>query len=713
VGTKDTLSKWLRASTLGLARRLTLVLSALIIVFVAVVIAINMQTQRVLLAERMAYSADHLIALAQEVSMPHLLENNPAGLEVFFEQVGNQFDVEVIYLVSPRRWYLAGGGDIEANFLSYIADPLIERAFATGHRQQVFESEVLSIAAPLTVGGTVLGILRLDYNQKRLVDKMNAVLVNNLLAGFAFLLVGLLFSRWLASRLSSPLIQLTQAARSAADGNLDTEIAIKSKDEFAQLGAAFNAMMQNLKTSMYEIHRVAYEDKVTGAPNRSWLNNQLEHLTLHHAHSETSFAVMFLDLDNFKAINDTHGHHVGDLLLRSFSRRLARCMREKGLILLDVASDERHLADFDKNEAVLARLGGDEFTLIVPSKKADALATHIVSEMARSFKVDGCHITNTTSIGIALFPAHATSREHLLKCADVAMYQAKRGGRNTHRYYDHNTHTQMKERSALERDLEQAVEQDNFQMYLQPQFEVQTGKLDGAEALIRWEHPTKGPVEPNVFLPVAASIGLLPKIGQLMLAKAIEAAATINRRRDEPLIIAVNVSIEELNDDGFADMVKHWLDLHDAHPRTLEIEITENTAMEESAVVEHQVAQLRAIGVRFAIDDFGMGYSNLGRLKALAFETLKIDRSLVTGIGEDPASESLLYTILDMAKAIGADVVAEGIETAEQLLFLRNAGCGHYQGYFGGRPVPADTFARWVLSQGDGPASAPGMRSAS
>jgi len=687
----------------GLARRLAITFGTVIALFVVAVLAINVQTQRLLLAERETLHVDHLLSLTKEISTPHLLTDDTAALEVFFEELLAQDDILSAFLVDASGLVVVGGSYDEIPFLSTIDDPLIDQARETGVRQVQFnEGEATQeVAGPIFVGDQLIGVLRVSLCNKALQRDVQTVFVTNLALGILFFFVAMIVCHALARRLTEPLSRLTAITQEVAAGDFDQAIDTRGDGEIGVLADGLNTMLETVRSSMLEIHRVAYEDKLTGVPNRSWLNNQLEHLALHNTQSEIGFAVMFLDLDNFKATNDTHGHHVGDLLLRGFSRRLARCMREEGLTLLDVTRDERHLADFSINEAVLARLGGDEFTLIVPSDKADALATHIVSEMARPFRVEGCLLSNTTSIGIALFPKHATSREHLLKCADVAMYQAKRCGRNTHRFYNHATHTKMKERSALERDLEKAVEQNSFQMYLQPQFEVQSGKLDGAEALIRWEHPTKGPVAPDVFLPVAASIGLLPKIGQLMLAKAIEATATINRDREEHLAIAVNVAIEELNDDGFADMVKHWLDLYEANPRTLEIEVTEHTAMEESVLVERQVAQLREIGVRFAIDDFGMGYSNLGRLKALAFETLKIDRSLITGVGEDPASESLVHTILEMAKAIDADVVAEGIETAEQLAFLRETSCGYYQGYYGSKPMPAESFTRWVALQDD------------
>jgi EAL domain-containing protein (putative c-di-GMP-specific phosphodiesterase class I) len=255
------------------------------------------------------------------------------------------------------------------------------------------------------------------------------------------------------------------------------------------------------------------------------------------------------------------------------------------------------------------------------------------------------------------------------------------------------------ERTALERDLETAISEQAFDMVLQVQRTVETGKLVGAEALIRWCHPERGMVPPSEFLPIAASNGMLPAIGRFMMDRAIQIAAQVNKGREDTLTIAVNIGIEELNEEGFAPSIIAILEKHGAVPSWLEIEITESTAMEESGLVDHQVAILSDIGVRFAIDDFGMGYSNLGRMRALAFQTLKLDRSLMIGLGEDPACEHLVATIMDMAQAIGADVVAEGIETIEQLDVLKRRGCGTYQGYLGGRPMPAEDFVALV---GDG-----------
>lgn len=680
-----------------MARRLAITFGTVIALFVVAVLAINVQTQRLLLAERETLNVDHLLNLTKEVSTPHLLTGDTAALEIFFEELLARDDILSALLVDADGLVVVAGSYEETPFLSTTDDPLIQNALETGIRQAALSEGDLSqeVAGPIIVGDQLIGVLRVSLCNKALRRDIQTVFVTNLALGILFFFVAMIMCGALARRLTEPLSRLTAVTQEVAAGDLDQTIDVRADGEIGVLADGLSTMLETVRSSMREVNRVAYEDKLTGVPNRSWLNHQLEHLARDHAESETGFALMFLDLDKFKAVNDTHGHHVGDLLLRAFSRRLARCMREEGLTIEGVGPSD-HMIALNQNEGALARLGGDEFTLLVPVDKADALASRITAAMGKAFRLEGCHLTNSTSIGIALFPQHATSREHLLKCADVAMYQAKRSARNSHRYYDHSSHTKMMERSALERDLEAAVETDAFQMALQPQFIVQSGQVVGAEALVRWEHPNRGFVPPDVFLPVAASIGLLPRIGNLMMAKAIKAAAEINKGRERPLTVAVNVAIEELNDESFADTVKHLLDRYDAAPETLEIEITESTAMEKSALVERQVAELRALGLRFAIDDFGMGYSNLGRLKALAFETLKIDRSLVLGIGEDPASESLLYTIFDMAKAIQADVVVEGIETADQLAFLREAGCKYYQGYYGGKPMKADLFADWV-----------------
>ncbi|MFK7792430.1 MAG: putative bifunctional diguanylate cyclase/phosphodiesterase [Devosiaceae bacterium] len=689
---------WAGGLLTGLSGRLTLAFTALVMTFVIATVATNVIGHNADQRERALLNANHLIVLAKEVSIPHILANQPAELEVFFEELEKRTDVESALLVDPSGALLMAGQSIDVPFLSQVDDPRIQTVLGTGERLVEFGDQLLTIVGPIEVAGELIGVARLELCLKAFSASSKVVWTSNLLLGVLFLGFGFIASRLLAKKLAAPLEELAAAAGKVAQGDLDQHIELRSTDEFAQVGSAFNSMLDNLKTSMDEIHRVAYIDKLTAIPNRSWLNNQLEQLALRHAHSEASFAVMFLDLDKFKDVNDTYGHHIGDLLLRAFSRRLARCLKEAGLTVRGINADDKRAACVTKTEAILGRLGGDEFTIIIPAARAEEVAQRITQAMESPFRLEGCQLQSASSMGIALFPLHAVTREHLLKCADVAMYQAKNNSTIRYAYYNHETHTKLIERSALERDISQAVANKDFEMHLQPQFNVQSGKIVGAEALIRWNHHERGIVSPSLFLPLAATNGHLPEIGSMMLTRAIQAAAQINKGRTDRLTIAVNVGVEELNEETFADTIMALLDQYGADPSDLEIEITEGTAMEESKIVEKQVARLHANGVRFAIDDFGMGYSNLGRLKALAFQTIKVDRSLMTGLGEDPASESLLTTILDMANAIGADVVAEGVETDGQLAFLKTTGCHYYQGYFGGKPMASDDFIQWLAT---------------
>lgn len=697
---KTNLKKIWDQASFGFARRLAVVFGALVAVFVALLLVINIQTQIEQVETRVELRADHLASLTTEISLPYVLENNPIRLEIIYEELARQGDIDSVSLFDDQGWLIVSAAD-DAGFLMQTQDSLVLRAQASGERQHLRSEKQLQIAQPLNVGGRTIGVIRIDICSDAFNAAMQTVWVRNISGGLAIIFFGILGSFLIANCLTRPLNQLTQATKRATKGDLDHRLCLKTNDEMGELATSFNTMMDTLQNSLREIHRVAYEDKLTGIPNRSWLNTQLERLTRTQAGKHKPFAVLFLDLDNFKAANDTHGHHIGDLLLKAFATRLSSCLMQHDLSVMKVQGDDSRTVCIVENEAILGRLGGDEFTIILPHEKAQAVAQTIIDAMKRPFNLEGLKIVTSSSIGIALYPDHARSREHLLKCADVAMYQAKHAGRDRFAVYDHSSHERLTAQTQLEKDIAKAIETDEFELYLQPQLRVGSNDVAGAEGLIRWNHRDKGMITPDTFLPVATQAGLLPGIGALMTRKAIMAAAQINQGRQKPILIAVNVAIEELNQEGFADHIIAMLGRYGADPKTLEIEITEGTAMEENGLIERQVHQLRAIGVRFAIDDFGIGYSNLARLKALSFETLKVDRSLMAGIGDDLASQSLLNTILEMADAIGADVVAEGIETQTQLDFLQQTSCEFYQGYFCGKPMPADAFARWLKAHED------------
>ena len=688
-------ASWFRCATRGLRRRLALVFGLLTTLFVVSVIVINVQTQLRLIEARMEMRAAYLGDLVASVAGPALQRGNPQELLAFFRSHGEQSDILAIRLLDPAGTLLVSGDPAQTPGAE-IDDPIARDVLATGAVQSSRNGTMVQHGAPLVHDGQTIGIIRFDLCQKAMMGEVRAVWQANLLGGIVFVLLGSWLSGLLARRLTGPLGRLTEATRKAAEGDLQQKIDLSSNDEIEDLANSFNAMLDRIQDSMAEIHRVAYEDKLTGVPNRAWLNRQLETLVRTSGEAPQDFAVMFLDLDRFKQVNDTHGHHVGDLLLKVFAERLGTCMTAIGLTPRTVGREDGRPIAIARDEAVLARLGGDEFTLIVPAGVAEALAETIITALDVPVTLDGRRLVTSTSIGIALFPEHGQSREGLLKCADVAMYQAKSAGRRTFAYYDHGNFERLQANIDLEDDLGRAIHGDEFELYLQPQFRVKDDTVIGAEALIRWQHPARGLLSPGEFLPVAQSAGLMPIIGQIMLRKTIQATARINKGRSRPLILSVNIAIEELDQEGFADAVARMLKFYGARASTLEIEITEGTAMEENARVVQQVAMLRGLGVRLAIDDFGIGYSNLGRLKELAFETLKVDRALVKGIGEEVASDTLFLTILEMAEAIQARVVAEGVETEAQRDFLRASACQSYQGYLGGRPVPADQFEDWI-----------------
>ena len=689
---------WLRRLTWGLRRRLAIIFAVLTVAFVGTVIQLNVDTQLRLIEQRTELRATYIADLVSGVSMSAMARGDLAELEPFYLGHSQQPDIETIFLLDAEGRLLVSG-DAGQQRGMVVADPLAWTALASGTVVTERQGALIRTAAPVRAGDAIAGVLRFDLSRTALLGEVRAVWQSNLVAGLAFVVIGSWLSWLLAGRLTVALDRLTRATRAATAGDLDQKIMLRSNDEFEVLSTSFSAMLDTIQHSMAEIHRVAYEDKLTAIPNRAWLNRQLEVLAAPDSKAG-EFAVMFLDLDRFKQVNDTHGHHVGDLLLQVFAGRLNTCMLALGLKPRVVGREDGRAVAIARNEGILARLGGDEFTIVVPTMVAQPLAETIISALDVPITLDGRRLTTSTSIGIALYPEHGRSRESLLKCADIAMYQAKSAGRRTFAYYDHSNFERLQANIDLEEDLNRAIHGDEFELYLQPQFRVSDDEVIGAEALIRWRHPQRGLLSPADFLPVAQAAGLMPIIGQIMLRKTIQATARINRERTTPLILAVNIAIEELDQEGFTDAVARMLKFYGAQADALEIEITEGTAMEENARIVQQVAMLRALGVRLAIDDFGMGYSNLARLKELAFETLKVDRALIEGIGEDAASGTLFLTILEMAEAIEARVVAEGVETEGQRAFLRNSACQSYQGYLGGRPVPADRFEEWIAAHG-------------
>jgi len=424
------------------------------------------------------------------------------------------------------------------------------------------------------------------------------------------------------------------------------------------------------------LHYLAYYDSLTGLPNRHLFFDRLRQAISQAGRSGCSVALMFLDLDRFKLINDTLGHDIGDELLRQVAVRLRSCVREVDTI---------------------ARMGGDEFTLVLPEVEAVAgsatVARKILSALAEPFELEGARYYIYGSIGISHYPDDGDSAETLLKHADTAMYRAKEMGRNTFEIFCNEHNERAQHRLELENDLRAALERDEFEVHYQPQVPIGGDTPVAVEALVRWNHPVHGLVAPDRFISVAEETGLIIAIGHRVMEIACRQVQAWRAAGCTGLRVAVNLSAHQFMHVHLRDEVEAVLNDTALPPEALELEVTESSAMPNLEYSARTLNELRGLGITFALDDFGTGFSSLNYLKRLPFQSLKIDRSFVTDIPHDGSDSAIAEAIISMAGSLGLDVVAEGVENAAQLAFFRERGCQLYQGYFYSRTLPAAEMA--------------------
>jgi diguanylate cyclase (GGDEF)-like protein/PAS domain S-box-containing protein len=433
-----------------------------------------------------------------------------------------------------------------------------------------------------------------------------------------------------------------------------------------------------------EIHRLAYYDPLTQLPNRRLLQDRLVQALAATARSGHCGAILFLDMDNFKALNDTRGHDVGDLLLVEVAQRLHACLRGGDMV---------------------ARLGGDEFVMLLESLSGEVeeaaaqsklVGDKVQAALARPYHLRGSEYQCTTSIGIGLFCNNNVSVEELLKHADLAMYQSKTAGRNTLRFFDPAMQTAQDERSAMEADLRLALKHHQLLLYYQPQMESTLG-LVGAEALLRWVHPDRGLVAPGEFIPLAEETRLVLPIGLWVLETACaQIKAWENNPHTRELRLAVNVSARQFHQQDFVAQVQQVLLETGANPTRLKIELAESLMFDNVGDAITKMQALKAIGVGFSMDDFGTGYSSLSYLTRLPLDQIKIDQSFIRSIGSDSNGTAIVQAIITMGKALGLSVIAEGVETEAQQDFLDRNGCHIHQGYLFSRPLPHAEFEQFM-----------------
>lgn len=497
-------------------------------------------------------------------------------------------------------------------------------------------------------------------------------------------------ARLAALKLDALSAKIDERTRELAAANAKLEAEARAREE----------ALRQLEKSNEKIRALAYQDGLTGLPNRRLLNEHLENVIARSRRKNIEFAMLFVDLDNFKRINDTIGHQAADAVLREFATTLLGLIRSEDVMALYMEQDvdlESTITIAPITDCVLSRLGGDEFVILLPEIKdrfaAGAVAHRILKRLEQPFMVDGNEVFVTSSIGIATYPADGLTAEVLLRNADTAMYHAKQQGKAAYQYYSEEMNAASVERLTLESGLRHALDEDRLELHYQPQIDGASGRIVGAEALLRWRDPVRGFISPETFIPIAEDAGLIVQIGEWVLRRACRQAVEWQRAGLPPIPVSVNVSAVQFRRQDLVDVVRRALDATGLEPRLLRLEITETSLMSVRERAAQLLSELRAIGVGVALDDFGTGYSSLSYLRSFPLDMLKIDRSFIAEMLADDKTASITEAIISMTRILGLRVLAEGVENEAQFEFLRKLGCDSMQGFHFSEAVPAQRFA--------------------
>lgn len=537
----------------------------------------------------------------------------------------------------------------------------------------------LIVAEKIIVDGREIGKVVIQANLEGLIEKLKLFFF---LAAFVMLVVSLLaymMSTKLQSLISVPIMNLAQTMKDVSQKkNYSIRSEKTSNDEIGVLIDGFNEMLQEieerdetLKQRQDHLQRLAHFDSLTSLPNRALYCDRLSQTLLKAAREKQQVAVLFVDLDHFKDINDTLGHRTGDLLLKDVAVRLQKIIR---------ASD------------TVARMGGDEFTIfqqdVKDSRNAGLVAKKIVESLSQPYLVEGREIFITASVGITMFPDDGATVDELLRNADTAMYYAKDSGKDMFKFFTQEMNVSVRDRLTLQNSLRRALERDEFILYYQPKMDIASRQVTGVEALLRWLHPQEGMILPGRFIPQAEETGLIIPIGEWVLRTACRQIKEWQAKGHPSIRIAVNVSASQFKRQNFAETVTGILEETGISPLFLELELTESAIMQNIDSSVEILNSLKAMGIQISIDDFGTGYSSLSYLRRFPIDYIKIDRSFIVNFTSNSDDRAIVTAIIAMARSLGLKIIAEGVETEEQLAILSELGCHEMQGYLYSKPLP-------------------------
>lgn len=606
-----------------------------------------------------------------------------------------QPDVDYVLVYDGQgRMIHDGSGDIP-RFGQVMDDELAKAVINANQALVQWGATRIDASVPIAIGDLRLGGVRVGLSLARTESALALEQANArqrfrvafsgpahmLGLGFLALLLWLALGGWLVARgLVRPIRNLAAQALEIERGRFERHISSRRGDELGALIRAFGRMSDAVRRHHHDIRKLAYHDSLTSLPNRLMFRELLDESISECRGSGMGLALLFVDMDDFKRINDTLGHDVGDEVLVEFANRLKRALN----------------CPESSTQPVIARLGGDEFVAIVTGMdarhKGECAATALLEQLKQPFQVSDRSLLVGASIGITVYPDDAQTSKLLLKHGDLAMYQAKQRGKNCYRFFADHLTQDADERLGLEHDLRLALELGTLEVAYQPIYKLGSGRLVGAEALLRWNHAQRGSVPPSIFVPIAETCGLIDKLGEWVLDHACSDA--VQWQQQHPgLSVAVNVSGRQLQRSDLGERVSAILARHQLPPQLLHLELTESSLLHDEQTAFEALGKLRETGVRVWLDDFGTGFSGLSHLRRARVDGVKIDRSFVTDILSDPEDLALASAIIAMAHSLGMQVIAEGVELESQYELLRSRGCDQAQGFWMSIAVPPAVLA--------------------
>lgn len=563
-----------------------------------------------------------------------------------------------------------------------------------------FEADIVEVYRPVLYAGQSIGGVRVGLTRAPIAAEiasmlqgmrnvsergMRATLMSAVITAVIFVIAGMVLAIFVSRSLAEPIRRLARQASRIGSGDYSDTLAVNRSDEIGDLANAFRDMSRSLRASDGEVRYLAYHDSLTRLPNRARLKQFLAEAVARARRRDDRLALFFIDLDDFKRVNDTLGHKAGDKLLKEFSQRLRDSLREMDHIDPDHEDGQRDL---------IARLGGDEFTVVLEevgaSRDIAIVAQRILDALQVPVLLAGQEVVVGASIGITVFPDDGEGVDALLKNADVAMFQAKERGKNHFQFYNQSMDQTAGQRLALENDLRHALSRDELRVHYQPIMDTNTHSVIGVEALSRWQHTAHGSIPTELFVPLAEESGLIVEFDEWCLRTAARDLKRLHATGFRNLYATVNISSVHFREQRLAELVAEVLAEHDLPSRCLRLELTEKTIMRNTRRAAEVLVALQALDVGVWIDNFGAGYSSLTHLTKLPISGLKIDQEFVRRIGRGANDRTVIATIIAMGHSLGMLVSAEGVEEQEQLDFIRKAGCDAVQGFYFSRALPMD-----------------------